>query len=298
MRPRKLLASTAICGVLLAGCIETPTEGQKAARDATQPTVTVIQPTTVTKTCEGTCTTTHTGTPTGSASANAPSVGTPGTTGPATVRATTGQETTHPTTGCEGTCTTTRTSAPSSAASASATVSGATTPRRTTVSASGASVTAYSRDQFGSGWADPDGNGCDGRQDAVARATTDQHRTSRCYIATGDVLDWYTGKVCNDCATRSYDVDHVVALADAWRSGANKWTRAKRIRYANDPLVLVLTNASLNRSKSDRGPDEWAPINHAAACKYVRRYEFIKRIYELHTTAAQRAAIRRTLTTC
>jgi hypothetical protein len=65
MRPRKLLASTAICGVLLAGCVETPTEGQKAAQGAAQPSVTVIQPTTVTKTCEGPCTTTRTGTPRG-----------------------------------------------------------------------------------------------------------------------------------------------------------------------------------------------------------------------------------------
>jgi hypothetical protein len=260
MNPRKLLASTAICGVLLAGCTSTPTEGQKAAREAAQPSVTVIQPTTVTKTCEGTCqnspsTTRHTSGPTKPATAPAPSAGGP----------------TEP--GTPG------------RAGASAQTAVAPSP-------------AYSRDQFGSGWADPDGNGCDGRQDAVARATTDQHRTSRCYIATGDVTDWYTGKVCDDCATRNFDVDHVVALADAWRSGADKWTRTKRIRYANDPLVLVITNASLNRSKSDRGPDEWAPINHAAACKYVRRYRQIKLAWGLHSTPAQRAAIRRTLATC
>jgi hypothetical protein len=251
MRPRKLLASTAICGVVIAlAACETPTEGQKAAREATQPSVTVIQPTTVTKTCEEPCTSAH---------ASAPSAGTPATT----------------------------------------TTTDATSPT--------ASL-AYSRDQFGNGWADPDGNGCDGRQDAVARATTDQHRTSRCYIATGDVTDWYTGKVCNDCPTRGFDVDHVVALADAWRSGASKWTRAKRIRYANDPLVLVLTNASLNRSKSDQGPDQWAPVGcdvkvdpqcgRKFACKYVRRYRQIKLAWGLHSTTGQRAAIRRTLATC
>jgi hypothetical protein len=246
---RKLLASTAICGLLLTGCVSTPTEGQKAAQGAAQPSVTVIQPTTDTTTCEGPCTTTRTSDPGAGASAPATIAGTPPTpSAPATIAPTT--------------------EAP------------------------------YSRDQFGSGWADPDGNGCDGRQDAVARATTDQHRTSRCYIATGDVTDWYTGRVCDDCPTRSFDVDHVVALADAWRSGASKWSRARRVAYANDPNVLVVTNASLNRSKGDRGPDEWVPVNHDAACKYVRRYEFIKRVWRLHTTGPQRSAIRRTLATC
>jgi hypothetical protein len=248
MNPRKLLASTAICGVLLAGCIETPTEGQKAAREAAQPSVTVIQPTTVTKTCEEPCTTGAAPRSTTTASVPARPAGTP--------------------------------------------------PKLSAAAPTAGAAPTYSRDQFGSGWADPDGNGCDGRQDAVARATTDRHYTSRCYIATGDVLDWYTGRVCDDCATRNFDVDHVVALADAWRSGASKWTRTKRVRYANDPLVLVLTNASLNRSKSDRGPDEWAPINHTAACKYVRRYRQIKLAWGLHSTTGQRAAIRRTLATC
>jgi hypothetical protein len=236
---RKSFATAAICGLLLAGCVHTPTDGQKAAQRAAQPSVTVIQPTTVTKTCEEPCTRTSIATtPSGKAAAS--------------------------------------TAAPPAAV---------------------ASPT-YSRDRFGNGWADPDGNGCDGRQDAVARATTDQHRTSRCYIATGDVTDWYTGRVCDDCPTRSFDVDHVVALADAWRSGASKWSRARRVAYANDPGVLVVTNASLNRSKGDRGPDEWAPVNHDAACKYVRRYEFIKRVWRLRTTGPQRSAIRRTLATC
>jgi hypothetical protein len=255
MPTRKSLAAAAICGLLLAGCVSTPTEGQKAAQRAAQPSVTVIQPTTVTKACEGPCTATRTSTKKAPASALATSAVTP----PA----------------APGMVSATAPSAP------------ATSP-----------TLPYSRDQFGSGWADPDGNGCDGRQDAIARATTDQHRTSRCYIATGDVTDWYTGVVCNDCATRSFDVDHVVALADAWRSGASKWARDQRVAYANDPGVLVVTNASLNRSKGDRGPDEWAPVNHDAACKYVRRYEFIKRVWRLRTTSPQRSAIRRTLATC
>jgi hypothetical protein len=235
---RKLLASTAICGLLLAGCVPTPTQTPTSPSEATSARTRATTATAAPNTCEGTCRTTKTAS-----------------------------------------------TLTDSAASTAATPAAAASP-------------TYSRDQFGSGWADPDGNGCDGRQDAIARATTDQHRTSRCYVAVGDVTDWYTGKVCNDCATRSFDVDHVVALADAWRSGADKWTRAKRVAYANDPLVLVVTGASLNRSKSDKGPDEWAPIDHAHACQYVRRYERIKRVWRLHTTRAQRGAIRRTLASC
>jgi hypothetical protein len=253
MPTRKSLAAAAVCGLLLAGCVHTPTGGPKAAQGAAQPSVTVIQPTTDTTTCEGPCTTTRTSDPGAGASAPATIAGTPPTpSAPATIAPTT--------------------EAP------------------------------YSRDQFGSGWTDPDGNGCDGRQDAVARATTDQHRTSRCYIATGDVTNWYTGVVCNDCPTRSFDVDHVVALKDAWESGADKWTRDQRVAYANDPLVLAITDASTNRSKGAQGPESWAPTNHAAACEYVRRYAVIKFVYGLVPTPGheteQTSAIRRTLATC
>jgi hypothetical protein len=96
----------------------------------------------------------------------------------------------------------------------------------------------------------------------------------------------------------AFDIDHVVALHDAWNSGASSWTRARRIAFANDPADLVLTTASANRSKGDQDPSQWAPASHDGACWYARTYRAIKLRWRLHTTVAQRSAIRRTLATC
>jgi hypothetical protein len=154
-------------------------------------------------------------------------------------------------------------------------------------------------------WVDTDGPGplCDGRQEAVLRATTDQHKRSRCQVTTADVHDRYTGKTINDAPTSSFDVDHVASLHDAWESGAWAWCGgpgycAKRIAYANDPTVLVLTTASANRSKGDQDPSTWAPASHDGACFYARAYRAIKLRWRLHTTPAQRSAIKKTLVTC
>jgi hypothetical protein len=222
----------------------------------------------------------------------------------------TAQETAHPTRPCEGPCTTTRTSTRPGGASATATAApdspasewSASAPTATSKPADSTTpvkVPSYSRDQFGSGWVDPDGNGCDARQDAVRRAVVKViTRTGACQIRVGDIRDVYSGRTYPAATTSSFDVDHVVSLHDAWVSGAYKWTRAKRVAYANDPSVLVLTTASANRSKSDQGPDTWSPVSHDGACWYVRAYRNIKRVWALRTTGPQRAAIRRTLATC
>jgi hypothetical protein len=102
-----------------------------------------------------------------------------------------------------------------------------------------------------------------------------------------------------------------VALHDAWNSGASMWTRARRVAFANDLAGLVLTTASANRSKGDQDPSTWAPLPCGPVsatcesrsldngpCWYARTYRAIKLRWRLHTTTAQRAAIRRTLATC
>jgi hypothetical protein len=166
------------------------------------------------------------------------------------------------------------------------------TPRSAT------SVPAYSRDAFGTRWTDPDHNGCDARQDAVARATTNRVYDGKCRIVVADVFDRYTGRTYRQAKTSAFDIDHIVAEHDAWLSGAYTWTRARRIAFANDPADLVLTTASANRSKGDQDPSTWAPASHDGACFYARTYRAIKLRWRLHTTPAQRAAIRRTLATC
>jgi hypothetical protein len=237
--------------------------------------------------------------------------GTPANPPQAATGAPTGQETARSAspspTRCEDPCTTTPTSSssgPSTTPSPSATAPARTASPTRTASAptatrqSAGSTPPYSRDAFGTGWTDPDHNGCDARQDAVARATTNRVYDGKCRIVVADVLDRYTGRTYRQAKTSTFDIDHIVAEHDAWLSGAASWTRARRIAFANDPADLVLTTASANRSKGDQDPSEWAPASHDGACFYVRTYRAIKLRWRLHTTGPQRAAIRRTLTTC
>jgi hypothetical protein len=203
-------------------------------------------------------------------------------------------------TGCEDPCTTIHTSTPRGSASATA-PSAKTTARVSAPTATGnaaGSIPPYSRDEFGTGWTDPDHNGCDARQDATRVATTNRITAGPCKITRADIRDRYTGRTYPGANPSAFDIDHIVALHDAWNSGAYTWTRARRIAFANDPTVLVLTTASANRSKGDQDPSTWAPASHDGACFYARTYRAIKLRWRLHTTAAQRSAIRRTLTTC
>jgi hypothetical protein len=205
-------------------------------------------------------------------------------------------------TGCEDPCPsrTTRTTNPTTTARAPASSAGT----RTRPAASAPSATAatpppdYSRDEFGTGWTDPDHNGCDARQDTIRAATTNRVTAGPCKITQADIRDRYTGRTYPGANPSAFDIDHVVALHDAWNSGAYTWTRAKRIAFANDPADLVLTTASANRSKGDQDPSTWAPASHDGACFYARTYRAIKLRWRLHTTPAQRSAIRRTLATC
>jgi hypothetical protein len=230
--------------------------------------------------------------------------GTPASPPTAATGAPTGRETARSAspspTGCEDPCTTTRTTtttgtARASARSASPPSSAATA---STATATPTSRPAYSRDEFGTGWTDPDHNGCDARQDAIRAATTNRTTAGPCKITQADVYDRYTGRTYPNANPTNFDIDHVVALHDAWNSGAYTWTRARRVAFANDPADVVLTTASANRSKGDQDPSTWAPASHDGACFYARTYRAIKLRWRLHTTGPQRAAIRRTLATC
>jgi hypothetical protein len=237
--------------------------------------------------------------------------GTPATPPQAATGAPTAQETARSAspspTGCEDPCTTTRTSTPPASANATATAARGAHPTKppsasapTAIPKSVGSTTPppYSRDEFGTGWTDPDHNGCDARQDAIRAATTNRTTTGPCKITRADIHDRYTGRTYPGANPSAFDIDHVVALHDAWNSGAASWTRARRVAFANDPADVVLTTASANRSKGDQDPSEWAPASHDGACFYVRTYRAIKLRWRLHTTPAQRSAIRRTLATC
>lgn len=144
----------------------------------------------------------------------------------------------------------------------------------------------YDRDAFGDGWAGTE-PGCDTRDTVLARDLT--ATTSRgCDVLTGTLADPYTGQRVTG-PTRALDVDHVVALALAWRTGAAGWTPAAREAFANDPANLLATTAATNRAKGSAGPEQWLPP--VDRCGYATRFRGVVERYGLSVTAARRDAL-------
>jgi hypothetical protein len=96
------------------------------------------------------------------------------------------------------------------------------------------------------------------------------------------------------------DIDHVVPLANAWRSGAgsSEWSTIDRESYANDPKVLLSAEAGANRAKGDKGPEAWKPPNQDYWCEYARRWIWIKSDWRLTVNPAEKSSLRRMLETC
>jgi Excalibur calcium-binding domain/Protein of unknown function (DUF1524) len=157
--------------------------------------------------------------------------------------------------------------------------------------------TGYDRDQFGTGWASL--NGCDTRERILAR---DLRRTTgaSCHLQSGRLADPYTATSIRFVrgGASEVDIDHVVALGDAWQKGAQTWTYAKRVRFANDPLNLLAVDASANRQKGDGDAATWLVPNKSFRCAYVARQIAVKRRYRAWVTRAERDAMQRVLTRC
>lgn len=161
----------------------------------------------------------------------------------------------------------------------------------------------YDRDLFGQRWADVDRNGCDTRNDMLARDLVDptfKPGTHDCVVLTGILHDPYTGETVTFTRTsevyQPVQVDHIVSLDAAWGTGADKWTDDKRLQFANDPLNLLITTA--NQSKGERTPGSWTPAAPQAACDYATRYITVAHTYELTLAAADADALRTALTGC
>lgn len=167
------------------------------------------------------------------------------------------------------------------------------------------SMAGYSRDEFphwaseaaSYGWSEPDGS-CDVRDAALIRDGEDVEIDQDCYITAGTWLDPYTGRTLSDPS--GIDIDHVVPLANAWRSGASsaEWSTADREAYANDPDVLLSTDAGANRTKGDKGPEAWRPPNRDYWCEYARRWIWIKSDWRLSVNPAEKSSLREMLGTC
>jgi hypothetical protein len=165
--------------------------------------------------------------------------------------------------------------------------------------------TGYSRDQFGQAWADADRNGCDTRNDMLRRDLTDlalKPGTRDCVVLSGILNDPYTATLINflrgTSTSPDVQIDHVVALSDAWQKGAQQLTEAQRLAFANDPLNLLAVDGPTNQQKSDGDAATWLPPNKSYRCDYVARQISVKSSYGLWVTRAEHDAMARVLADC
>lgn len=164
--------------------------------------------------------------------------------------------------------------------------------------------TGYSRDLFGQAWADVDHNGCDTRNDILSRdltATTYQPGTRNCVVLTGSLNDPYSATTIpfnRGPQSADIQIDHVVALSDAWQTGAQQLDMLRRNAFANDPLNLLAVDGGLNTQKSDSDAASWLPPSKSYRCAYVARQVAVKSAYALWVTAAEHDMIAAILQGC
>ena len=166
-------------------------------------------------------------------------------------------------------------------------------------------MTGYDRDLFGPRWADVDRNGCDTRNDVLRRDLTAlviKPGTHGCVVLRGTLHDPYTGRtiafVRGVGTSLAVQIDHVVALGDAWQKGAARWSTQRRTVFANDPLNLLAVQGAANLAKGDADAATWLPPSTAYRCAYVARQVAVKLRYGLSVTPAERDALLRILARC
>jgi hypothetical protein len=163
--------------------------------------------------------------------------------------------------------------------------------------------TGYDREeQFGSPWTDVDRNGCGTRDDILARDLTAIVFDGPCRVTAGTLADPYTGTtigfVRGESTSSLVQIDHVVALSNAWQTGAQLLGADERERFANDPRNLLAVDGRANQSKGDGDAATWLPANTAFRCDYVERQVDVKAAYGLWVTPPERDAIERVLASC
>ena len=162
--------------------------------------------------------------------------------------------------------------------------------------------TGYSRNQFGGDWATS--GGCDTREHILARDLTNIRLRSEtdCTVLSGALNDPYTGKTINftrgPSSSSAVQIDHVVAIGDAWQKGAQQLSYDMRVQLYNDPLELLAVDGPSNEQKGDGDAATWLPPNKSYRCRYVARQIAVKIKYHLWVTAAEHDAMQRILTTC
>jgi hypothetical protein len=173
-----------------------------------------------------------------------------------------------------------------------------------------APMTGYDRDEFGPAWTDDNDdplghNGCDTRNDILRRDLTQvvlEPGTNGCVVLTGVLDDPYDGSPMaferGPSTSIEVEIDHVVALGDAWQTGAQQWSDRKRRDFANDPLELLAVDLHDNDSKGDGDAATWLPPYKAYRCAYVARQIAVKRRWGLWVKPAEKAAMQHILEAC
>lgn len=169
---------------------------------------------------------------------------------------------------------------------------------------------AYDRALFGQRWSDDvtvefGHNGCDTRNDILRRDLTGvvvKEGTYGCVALSGVLEDPYTGTAIpflrGEGTSDAVQIDHVVALADAWYAGAHTWDEETRRNFANDPINLLAVSGTENQSKGAKPADAWLPSNAAYHCTYAQKIVHVKHTYGLEITIKERLALRNALQTC
>ncbi|MEI8231450.1 MAG: HNH endonuclease family protein [Actinomycetes bacterium] len=162
--------------------------------------------------------------------------------------------------------------------------------------------TGYDRALFSDGWGDI--GDCDARNYILKRDLTSivWRNSPRCTVGSGTLQDPYTGKtiyfVRGVSTSSAVQIDHMVAVSDAWQKGAQKLSSAKRYAFYNDPLNLMAVDGPANQQKSDSDAASWLPPNRAFWCPYVARQIAVKYKYSLWVTSAERVSMVSVLKTC
>jgi hypothetical protein len=162
--------------------------------------------------------------------------------------------------------------------------------------------TGYTRQQFSDGWETV--GGCDVREHILARDMSNVSYKSEtdCTVLSGVLLDPYTGKeihfVRGPSTSDDVQIDHVVALSDAWQTGAQQLTPEQRLQLANDSLELLAVDGPTNQKKGDGDAATWLPSNKDYRCRYVARQIAVKQKYTLWVTQAEHDAMQKELQAC
>lgn len=160
--------------------------------------------------------------------------------------------------------------------------------------------TNYARTQFGNGWRIV--QGCDTRNTILARDLTSIQIGEDCKVDSGLLNDPYTGDIINfergPKSSSAVQIDHVVALSNAWQTGAQQLSEARRIDFANDPLNLLAVDGPANQQKGDSDAASWLPRNKAFRCPYIVRQVEVKKKYDLWVTPPEKIAMTGILNKC